>query len=43
MDLDLMVAEADPARHADLPGPDSPGAARLYRKITALGPRGAVS
>ena len=39
MDLDLMVAEADPARHADLPGPDSPGAARLYRQITARPPR----
>jgi hypothetical protein len=35
MDLDLLVAEADPARHADLPGPDSPGGARLYRQITA--------
>ncbi len=35
MDLDLMVAEADPARHADLPGPDSAEAARLYRQITA--------
>jgi hypothetical protein len=39
MDLDLLVAEADPARHADLPGPDSPGAARLYRQITARPPR----
>ena len=40
MDLDLLVAEADPARHADLPGPDSPGAARRYRQITAPGPGG---
>jgi hypothetical protein len=38
MDLDLMVAEADPARHAGLPGPDSPEAARLYRQITATAP-----
>ena len=35
MDLDMLVAEADPARHADLPGPDSAEAARLYRQITA--------
>ncbi len=35
MDLDLLMAEADPARHADLPGPDSPEAARLYHQITA--------
>ena len=40
MDPDLMVAEADPARHAYLAGPDSPGAARLYREITVPGPRG---
>jgi len=41
MDLDLLLAEADPARHADLPGPDSSGAARLYGQITgpALRPR----
>jgi hypothetical protein len=39
MDLDLLMAEADPARRADLPGADSPGAARLYRQITAHPPR----
>ncbi len=39
MDLDMLITEADPARHADLPGPDSPGAARLYRQITAHAPR----
>jgi hypothetical protein len=39
MDLDMLVAGADPARHADLPGPDSAEAARLYRRITAPAPR----
>jgi hypothetical protein len=39
MDLDMLVAGADPARHADLPGPDSAEAARLYRQITAPAPR----
>lgn len=39
MDLDMLVAEADPARDADLPGPDSAEAARLYRQITARPPR----
>ena len=34
MDLDLLMAEADPARQADLPGPGSPEAARLYQLIT---------
>ena len=39
MDLDLLMAEADPARRANLPGPDSPEAARLYHQITAPAPR----
>ena len=39
MDLDMLVAGADPARHADLPGPDSAEAARLYCQITARAPR----
>jgi hypothetical protein len=39
MDLDMLVAEADPARHTDLPGPDSAEAARLYHQITARAPR----
>jgi hypothetical protein len=39
MDLDMLVAGADPARHADLPGPDSTEASRLYRQITAPAPR----
>jgi hypothetical protein len=39
MDLDMLVAGADPARHADLPGPESTEAARLYRQITAPAPR----
>jgi hypothetical protein len=39
MDLDMLVAGADPARHADLPGPDSAEAARLYRQITAPAPQ----
>ena len=39
MDLDMLVAGADPARHADLPGPDSAEAARLYRRITTRAPR----
>jgi hypothetical protein len=39
MDLDMLVAGADPARHADLPGPDSAEAAHLYRRITAPAPR----
>ena len=38
MDLDLLVAGADPARHAELPCPDSAEAARLYRRITAPAP-----
>ena len=39
MDLDMLVAGADPARHADLPGQDSAEAARLYRQITASAPQ----
>jgi hypothetical protein len=39
MDLDMLVAGADPVRHADLPGPDSAEAARLYRQITASAPQ----
>ena len=39
MDLDTLVAESDPARHAGLPGPDSPEGARLYRQITERPPR----
>jgi hypothetical protein len=39
MDLDMVVAGADPARHADLPGPDSAEARRLYRQITAPAPQ----
>jgi hypothetical protein len=39
MDLDMVVAGADPARHADLPSPDSAEARRLYRQITAPAPQ----
>ena len=35
MDLDTMLAEAAPARHASLDGPDSPAAVSLYQRITA--------
>jgi hypothetical protein len=38
MDLDTMLAEAAPARHVCLDGPDSPGAVSLYRRITAQPP-----
>jgi len=38
MDLDSTLAEAAPARHADLAGPDSPAAAELYQRITAQPP-----
>jgi hypothetical protein len=38
MDLDTTLAEAAPARHGPLPGPDSPGAASLYRRIIAQPP-----
>jgi hypothetical protein len=46
MNLDTMLAEAAPARHLPLDGPDSPAAERLYHQITAQpptpgrGPRG---
>ncbi|MEP7023001.1 MAG: hypothetical protein ABJB47_04150 [Actinomycetota bacterium] len=33
MDLDILITAADPARHAPLPGPDSPEASRLYQDI----------
>ncbi|HEV2370837.1 MAG TPA: hypothetical protein VGS19_01595 [Streptosporangiaceae bacterium] len=38
MDLDTMLAEAAPARHASLDGPDSPAAVALYQRITAAPP-----
>jgi hypothetical protein len=38
MDLDTMLAQAAPARHARLDGPDSPAAVSLYRRITAQPP-----
>jgi len=38
MDLDTMIAEAAPARHVFLEGPDSPAAVSLYRRITAQPP-----
>lgn len=38
MDLDTMLAEAAPARHLPLDGPDSPAAVRLYQQITAQPP-----
>jgi hypothetical protein len=38
MDLDAMLAEAAPARHVPLDGPDSPAAVSLYRQITAQQP-----
>ena len=38
MDLDTMLAEAAPARHVPLDGPDSPTAVRLYQQITAQPP-----
>jgi hypothetical protein len=41
MDLDATLAEAAPARHGPLPGPDSPGAASLYRQIIAQPPAAA--
>ena len=34
MDLDTLLADADPANRADLDGPESAAAARLYRQIT---------
>jgi hypothetical protein len=34
MDLDTLLAEAAPARHLPLDGPDSPAAVRLYQRIT---------
>ena len=41
MDLDTMLAEAAPARHVSLDGPDSPAAVSLYRRITAQPPAAA--
>lgn len=38
MDLDAMLAEAAPARHVPLDGPDSPAAVSLYQRITARAP-----
>lgn len=38
MDLDTMLAEAAPARHLPLNGPDSPAAERLYQQITQQPP-----
>lgn len=38
MDLDTMLAEAAPARRADLDGPDSPAAAQLYRRVITQPP-----
>jgi len=38
MNLDTMVAAADPARLRDLAGPDSAEAARLYQQIVAVPP-----
>jgi hypothetical protein len=38
MDLDTMLAEAAPARHIPLAGPDSPAAADLYQRIVAQPP-----
>jgi hypothetical protein len=38
MDLDTMLAEAAPARHVSLDGPDSPAAVGLYRRITVAPP-----
>jgi hypothetical protein len=38
MDLDTLLADAAPARHLPLDGPDSPAAVRLYRRITAQPP-----
>lgn len=35
MDLDTLIAEADPARHLPLDGPDSAGGLSLYREIIA--------
>jgi hypothetical protein len=43
MDLDTMLAEAAPARHVPLDGPDSPEAVRLYRQITAQPSAGRAS
>jgi hypothetical protein len=42
MDLDTMLAEAAPARHLPLDGPDSPSAVRLYQQITARPPGAAL-
>jgi hypothetical protein len=43
MDLDTMLAEAAPARHLPLDGPDSPAAVDLYQRITARPPAAAQS
>jgi hypothetical protein len=41
MDLDTMIAEAAPARHVSLDGPDTPAAMTLYQRITAQPPAAA--
>lgn len=41
MDLDTMLAEASPARHVSLDGPDSPAAVGLYQRITEAPPSAA--
>lgn len=38
MDLDTMLADAAPARHEPLDGPDSPAAVSLYQRITTTAP-----
>jgi hypothetical protein len=43
MDLDTMLDEAAPARHARLDGPDSPAAASLYRRIITQPPAAATA
>lgn len=41
MDIDILIARADPARRAPLDGPESAAATRLYQQITsAPGPVG---
>ena len=42
MDLDTAIREADPARGRARPGPESAAATRLYQRITAPPPGGAV-
>ena len=40
MDLDMLVASADPVRHRELAGPGSAAAEQLYREITRPAPSG---